>query len=150
MISRRSRFAAALLVSLIAPHSGCGSSTESTVSGAEPSPVEQVGQLLRMHREQNRPTPRTLKEAQKSGTALPRALEALRSGEVVIAWGLDLEEYGGTSVIGYEKDAPDKGGAVVLGDGTVVELTAEEFQAASKPPASRFTPPAGGRSKSSR
>ncbi|MDG3007399.1 hypothetical protein [Paludisphaera mucosa] len=129
-----------LLIGPIAFLSACGPASETGAPGAEPAAVEQVGQLLRMYREKNRPVPKSLKEAEKSGSALPKALEALRSGAVVIFWGLNLDEYGGASVIGYEKQTPERGGVVILGDGATAAMTAEQFREAPKPPASLLAP----------
>ncbi|WP_165247233.1 hypothetical protein [Paludisphaera soli] len=149
MMSLRLPRALPLIAVLLASLPACAP-TSNSPSGAEPSPVEQVGQLLRTYQEQNKPAPKSLKDAEKLGAALPRALEALRSGEVVIYWGVNLDEYGGASVIGYEKDVPEKGGVVILGDGSTTEVTAEAFQGLPKPPASKLNPSAGGKAKGSR
>ncbi len=138
-----------ILILALAAASGCGRSPEAA-PGTEPTPVEQVGQLLRTCNEMGKPAPRTLKEAEKLPGAPPKAIEALKSGAVVIYWGVNLNEYGGASAIGYEKDAPEKGGAVILGDGTVTELTAEQVREIAKPPDALLKPGASPRAKGSR
>ena len=49
-------------------------------------------------------------------------------------YGVDLRQLPdpGQKVLAYEKDVPQKGGAVVMADGTVKAMTPEEFQAAPK------------------
>jgi hypothetical protein len=55
---------------------------------------------------------------------------ALNNGDLVMLWGGSAGS--GPAVLAYEKDAPQQGGAVLLQDGTVKHMTAEEFQAAPK------------------
>jgi hypothetical protein len=38
----------------------------------------------------------------------------------------------GNTVLGYEKDAPTKGGLVLMGDASVREMSADEFKNAPK------------------
>ncbi|WP_165071199.1 hypothetical protein [Paludisphaera rhizosphaerae] len=119
---------------------GCGEPETPAVPDSAPTPAEQVGQLLRICREQNRPTPKSLKEAQKLAAGLPGAIDALKSGDVVIYWDVNLDEYGGASAIGYEKKTPEQGGRVILGDGSTTEMSADQFKAVAKPPDSKLKP----------
>lgn len=141
-----SAFAAAVGLAFI---DGCGSDPQAGPV-AEPSPIEQVGQLLRSSYEMGKTAPKTLKEAEKSPGVSPKALEALKSGDVAIYWGANLDEYGAASMIGHEKDAPGRGGRVILGDGTVVELTADQIRGLPHPPDALLKPGAAGRAKGSR
>ena len=118
----------------------CGPEPAGGSPGAEATPVEQVGQLLRTCHEMGRPAPKSLKEAEKAPGASPQALAALKSGEVVIYWGVNLDEYGGASAIGYERGVPERGGKVILGDGSVVEMDAEQFRTIAKPPDAKLKP----------
>jgi len=62
-----------------------------------------------------------------------RLLERIRSGDIVVLWDVWLFDlFGepgglGGSVIAYEKDAPTKGGLVVMGDRTVKKVSPDEF-----------------------
>jgi hypothetical protein len=67
--------------------------------------------------------------------ASPVAYEAVRSGEVVVVWGVKMPGEGEagkgtTDVVAYEKAAPTAGGFVLLHNGTVKKMTADEFKAA--------------------
>lgn len=61
-------------------------------------------------------------------------LTQMGSGDIVVPWGVNLTNLfripGGIDsyVIIYEKDAPTKGGHVVMGLGNVKKVTAEEFK----------------------
>jgi hypothetical protein len=66
-----------------------------------------------------------------------RILGALKSGEYVILWNSTFQAMtAGTSntVLGYEKQTPEKGGLVAMADGSVKTMTAQEFKAAPKAP----------------
>jgi hypothetical protein len=64
--------------------------------------------------------------------------KALKAGELVLIWDVNIGEVGETpagtkgTILGYEKDAPTKGGLVLMVNGDIVDMTAEEFQAAPK------------------
>jgi uncharacterized protein (TIGR03066 family) len=66
---------------------------------------------------------------------LPKTiLEQARSGEVVVPWKVNLNNLAklpgglGSYVIVYEKDAPTKGGYIVMGLEKAKKVTAEEFK----------------------
>jgi len=63
--------------------------------------------------------------------------QAINDGTYVILWGADPARPGpggaANTILGYVKDAPEKGGVVLMLDGTVnLKMTAEEFKAAPK------------------
>jgi predicted small lipoprotein YifL len=81
-----------------------------------------------------------------------RQLKQLQSGEVVLVWGVHMKLIPGKAdpgpldvkkpvldtndpvakmVLGYVKDVPTKGGLVLMGDGKIVEMTAEDFKKAT-------------------
>jgi hypothetical protein len=60
----------------------------------------------------------------------PGAVAGLKQGKYVVIWGVNSKDSG--TVLAYEKDAPTKGGAVLMADGTVKDMTAEELKAAKK------------------
>jgi hypothetical protein len=69
----------------------------------------------------------------------PRGYQAVKSGEVVVLWGAKMPGEGevnaGTApdaVIAYEKKTASEGGYVLLQNGTVKEMSADQFKAAPK------------------
>src|SRR5262245_10182135 len=61
-------------------------------------------------------------------------LARINSGEIVVIWGVsiaDMMKAGKTAdvVLAHTRDAPTKGGQVLMGDTTVKKVTAEEFKA---------------------
>ena len=67
-----------------------------------------------------------------------KAYAFLSSGDFVLIWGVGIPEMkansgdAGGTILGYEKDAPEKGGLVLFGDGVVKSMTAEEFKKTPK------------------
>jgi hypothetical protein len=80
------------------------------------------------------PPPQRVDELNSYVDSLPNALPRIQNGEYLLVWGVGLAaappQSGG--VLAYEKKAPTEGGAVLLRDGTVKEMTAAEFAAASQ------------------
>jgi hypothetical protein len=56
------------------------------------------------------------------------------NNEIVYQWGARIDPAGGETVLAYEKKAPSEGGWVLMQDGTVKQITADEFKAAPKAP----------------
>jgi hypothetical protein len=63
--------------------------------------------------------------------ASPGGLQAFQKGQYIVVWGVDIDKEAGM-VLAYEKDAPKQGGVVLLADGSVRKMSAEEFKAAPK------------------
>lgn len=66
-----------------------------------------------------------------------KLLDHLKSGRIVFLYNVRLVQIanmGGTSnvVLAYVKDVPTKGGQVLMADGSVRKMTADEFKKASK------------------
>jgi hypothetical protein len=64
--------------------------------------------------------------------SLPNALGRIQSGEYEVVWGATLAKSAPAAggVLAFEKKASADGGAVLLRDGTVKQMTAAEFAAA--------------------
>jgi hypothetical protein len=58
------------------------------------------------------------------------AVDSLKKGKYLVVWGVKDKDAG--TVLAYEKDVPARGGPVLMADGTIREMTAEEFRAAKK------------------
>jgi glycerol-3-phosphate dehydrogenase len=60
----------------------------------------------------------------------PATLKSLQDGKFVVVWNVNTKD--ARTVLAYDKDAAEKGGAVLMANGTVKTMTAREF-AAVKP-----------------
>ena len=80
------------------------------------------------------PLPRKPDDFNDFVDSMPAALQRVKDGEYVVAWGVGRSAAAGAGgqVLVYEKKAPTEGGAVLLRDGTVKQMTAAEFGAAPK------------------
>jgi hypothetical protein len=80
--------------------------------------------------------PVDLEELKKIGELPADAVQALQNGDVVLIWEVripsGMPQGAPVTVLGYEKDVPTKGGLVLMGDASVVQQTAAEFEAAPK------------------
>ncbi len=75
--------------------------------------------------------PRSLAEMPDLRRDLPKAYAAFEDGRYVVEWGTDPNRApGGASrtVLAYEKATPEKGGVVAFLDGSVRNVTAEDFK----------------------
>lgn len=100
--------------------------------------LQEVADLLRAAAGTGR-TPTKLADLAATQSMYPRGFEALKSGEIVVLWGAPIAGEGAASeggapqaVLAHEKNAPAEGGYVLLQDGTVKPMTADEFKAAPK------------------
>jgi hypothetical protein len=76
-------------------------------------------------------------DLQRYVSEFPDVSQALQNGDIVVFWNVrfpdDMQQQGtSNTVLAYEKDVPAKGGMVAMGDGSVREMTAQEFQTAGK------------------
>jgi len=64
-------------------------------------------------------------------------LNLVRNGEIVLIFGAripaDLPEGSSNTLLGYIKEAPERGGSVLLGDGSTRLVTKEEFAKLPRP-----------------
>lgn len=121
-----------MTVGLLALAAGCGGGD--AVKSADPTAKEKLDEVKAMLEtvaaDRQKP-PSKMAEFGTVEPMLPVAGEAIRKGDLVYVWGATLSP-GGTGVVAYEKNAPTEGGWVLIQDGTVKQMTAEEFQAAPK------------------
>lgn len=127
---------------------GCGGGSGRSAGQAE-SPeqysIAQVGQLLRLHQKGNKPPPKGVKDLMALERGYSAAIGSLRDKSVLLYWGTGFSETPEASrtILAFQKDVPERGGEVLMQDGTARKMTAEEFRAANKPPgASTETGPA--------
>ena len=134
---------------------GCGGSGRSAgeAESIEQLSIAQVGQILRIYQKGQKPPPHGIRDLLPLENGYPAAIKSIRDKEVLLYWGVgftDASDAAGT-VLAYQKDVPEKGGEALMQDGTAKILTAEEFQAAAKPPGASTDPgPATAKGKKKR
>jgi hypothetical protein len=93
--------------------------------------LKQIWEVYTSYLETKHRPPAGLADVKGYGTVFSEGLRAVREGRVVVNWGVaDPTRAAARQVLAYDKDTPTQGGLVVFGDGTVKEVTPEEFRAA--------------------
>ncbi len=120
---------------------GCGARPlEPLPQTPEQESIVQLGRVLGGYR--GKPAPKALKDVLSREQGYPAAIGALRSKDVLLYWGTGLADGpdAAATVVAYRKEVPEKGGEVLMQDGTAKAMTADEFKAARKPPGAKTDP----------
>ena len=131
------RLAGLLLLGGLA--AGCASSTGpgGTAKGpAVEDHLREVGTMLTLLSGETRRGYGNPADLARYEQGCPFGYQAVKSGAVVVVPGATMpgegEATGTEAVIAYEKDVPTKGGYVLLHNGKVKQMTADEFRSAPK------------------
>lgn len=123
-----------LILSLAAFAAGCGGQRagETEATPGQRALTELAGVLPLLQK-----PPTKVSDLAPYRDTAPFAYESVRSGNVVVIWGVAMPGEGDagkgtTDIIAYEKDAPTAGGFVLLHNGTIKQMSASEFQSAPK------------------
>jgi hypothetical protein len=122
-----------LLVALSLLAAGCKGRT----SPVDPEIARQDTDLTRLHEiisgyvKNNQRPPKQVSDLRKYDPIHPGVLPAVEKGTYTVVWGVSTEK-SSTAVLAYEKDAPQQGGVVLLANGTVKKMSADELQTALK------------------
>jgi hypothetical protein len=99
--------------------------------------LEDVAALYRSSSNILKHAPAALKDMARSRDNFLGAYQAIEKGEVVVNWGVPLagEESATDEILAYKSDAPTNGGPVLLKNGTIKTMSADQFKNAPKPAA---------------
>jgi hypothetical protein len=127
------------LCGILAAIAGCGGGSSSVPdSGPElfyNSALHETGDLYRNVVLDTQKPPTSVADFAKYENGFPSGFREVKAGNIVVLWGAPLVESNTTTILAYEKAAPEAGGQVMMQDTrTVKKLTAEEFKAAPKAP----------------
>jgi hypothetical protein len=106
---------------------GCGG------TDADPDYLNQLRAFAKAYHnfaESTKMSPTSLTDLKPDWGTFPRVREDIESGQFVVEWGVSLARSATENdryVLGYEVDAPQNGGLVLLGGGTVRQATAKEY-----------------------
>jgi hypothetical protein len=132
------RFAlsAPLFILLLTLELGCGSrnQTGDPETMRKQSEMGEIYDSYRMFSKTNQRPPKQISELMQKQyqVAYSVGLTALKNGQYVAVWGVDVYGKDGGTVLAYEKNADKEGGAVLMANGTIKQMTADELQAALK------------------
>ena len=127
---------AVAVVGLMLSSAGCGGGGGS----ADPKTQKELadlGAIYHSHNEGMRgKAPTKVEDLAPYAADHKAGYEALKAGKYEFVWNVPLQAMMKTGtdkvVLAYEKDVPTKGGAVVMADGSVKKMTADEFQKSPK------------------
>ena len=138
MKTMRAVSVAALLLALLG--SGCGRIQNAADRAKKSNDLKQLGLMYHTFIDGHRKGPASADEllADQKDPSAKAVAQMVKDGKYVLIWGTTITEMqkspqGSTgTVLGYEANAPAAGGLVLMGDGSVRNMTAAEFAAAPK------------------
>lgn len=120
----------AVVLAVAAFACGCGGDQLKTADQGK-ADLEDFAQFLKTIAADGKKPPTSMREFEPLEPMAPMASASLRNGKMVYVWGAGLSD-GGSAVVAYEKQAETEGGWVLVQDGTVKKMSADEFKAAPK------------------
>jgi hypothetical protein len=125
---------ALLIVGICCLLSGCSSKNAvSPDQSGQERVLDEIYSMYRGYSLAHKKGPATVKDLQQSQAAYYDGFRALQTGQHVVIWGVTLKKHAaGDAILAYQKDVPQQGGAVLMTDGDVKHLTAEEFNSTPK------------------
>ncbi|MCZ2342302.1 MAG: hypothetical protein LC104_10970 [Bacteroidales bacterium] len=120
-----------LMTLLLSVTLGCGGGTTDDTPDTVQTRLTDLKFLLEHVQAKKQQPPKALKDLLPYEPEYPGGYQCLALEECVYIWGAKLDA-SGTAIIAYEKATPTSGGAVLLQNGSVQKMTAEEFSAAPK------------------
>jgi hypothetical protein len=151
----RFRCTAVVVVGLLfaaASAAGCGSSPEKAAmdTSAEAQGLKNLGKMYGIVSRSLKRAPRTIDELRKAESEVPGGFNSIGETNVAIFLGAELTEPPGKpgddaseTVLAYDRMVPLQGGYVLMRDGSVHRMSAEEFKTAKKAGKKPWVAPAG-------
>jgi hypothetical protein len=127
-----------LLLGLGAMMLACGNVQQAANRAKKANQLKVIGIWYHNYHDANAKGPSGPQDLQQFAAEDPAALQALQAGQFVIIWNVKISDVtkSGQSVadvvLGYDSVVPSSGGGVLFVDGSVKQLTAQDFQQAPK------------------
>jgi len=108
---------------------GCSQAPHSATAVSGESQLKELNAVYEYVEYSKMPAPRRKEDFAQHWDSMPNAFDRVQNGEIVVVWGIGRSTAPGTGqqILAYEKAAPTEGGAVLLRNGTVKTMTAEDF-----------------------
>lgn len=113
---------------------GCGAPKAGGGGSDHRAALEEVAEVYQHFRDSKKRAPTRLADLRPLSPIAPSGLPALENGDCIAVWGAGLSDApgAGQAVLVYDKNVPQQGGYVLMQNGDVKKMTAQEFQAAPK------------------
>ena len=113
---------------------GCGKNPEPVVEdGLGRSQLQDIWGLYQLYIEENKKPPTKLTDAEKYAIGFATGYDAVSAGDYVVEWGVHVGATASpNAVLAYPKSAPTQGGWVLMRDGNIRKMTADELKAIIK------------------
>ena len=128
-----------LIVLFVMAAVGCGSEPSKRDPNVNYGPSNKdmlidFGAMLKAYIKEHKKAPLKVADFDRYAPAFSGAEEGLRTKTVVYLWGqpINTDAKAAGTVLAYEKEAEASGGWVLMQDGNVRKMTADEFKAAPK------------------
>lgn len=124
-----------LLFSILVGCKGASSKGDGEGTGGTPTGKEalaSLAELLNHFEHDQKKMPSRLSEVEPVEPLFPGAYVGLANGTIVYQWGARIDKSAGSTVLAYEKKAEADRGWVLLQDGSLKEMSADELRGAPK------------------
>jgi hypothetical protein len=114
----------------------CGGVQQAAARSKRMNDMKMIGLAYHNFHDANNKPPSNAQDLLTIDPTVGPAVALIQSGEVIFIFDAKLSDMmqqgSGSTVLAYEAKVPTAGGVVLLGDGSVKQMTAAEFQAAPK------------------
>jgi hypothetical protein len=120
---------------VLATVAACGGLQQAAQKNKNNKTLKEIGLMYHAYHDMYNKGPSGMQDLQQLASQYPDGYAGLQSGQFVLIYGGKLQEMiQGTSntVLGYEAAVPNSGGLVIMADGAVRQMTAQEFANAPK------------------
>jgi hypothetical protein len=121
-----------LVALLIVPAGGCGKADFDPNLAVQKRELAEIHDCYTNYLKTNERPPTELSQLKKYEAAYSAGLAALKDGKYIVVWGVKGKDAG--TLLAYEKDVPTNGGVVLMADGTVKTMAADNFKSAKPAP----------------
>lgn len=123
-----------LVVAALAPGCGGNKADGDPEMARRKAELGQIYEVYSLYVKRSQRPPQQLSDLNQQDlqASYPSGLQALQKGDYVAVWGVNVGDKESGTVLAYQKDAPKQGGVVLMADGAVKNMSADQLQAALK------------------
>lgn len=107
---------------------GCGHNGGGVAIAPNENDLGQIYSMYQRCVKNTEKPPSGTEDLERYEPIFPAAFRRLKDGKYLVVWNVTSKDPG--TILAYEKDVPINGGVVLMADGAVKTMTAEQFKAA--------------------